>query len=111
MSKKFKSDKDGIVYSTNPNFSFNTDEPEVETLAPGKQRLKVLLDSKSRAGKTVTLISGFTGKSEDLVQLSKILKNKFGIGGSVKDNEIILQGSIKDKVIIWLKENGYSNTK
>lgn len=108
MSKKNKNKPEGIVYSTNPdfNYSFN-EEQEPETLLPGQQKLKVTLDSKSRAGKIVTLITGFIGKSEDLNVLGKLLKNKFGIGGSVKDNEIILQGDFREKVKEFLKEKGY----
>lgn len=97
-----------VVYSTNPNFSYEFDEvPEPETLSPEKQNLRVILDSKQRSGKTVTLIQGFVGKEEDLKELGKLLKNKCGVGGSIKDGEIIIQGALKDKVLAILKDHHY----
>ena len=88
-----KNDKKGrvnVVYSTNPDFRYEYDEEnETETLAPEKQNLRVTLDSKQRKGKTVTLVQGFVGTEDDLKELAKLLKNKCGVGGSVKDGEII----------------------
>lgn len=97
-----------VVYSTNPDFNYEsgqTEEPE--TLAPEKQNLRIVLDSRQRAGKTVTIIQGFVGKEDDLKELGKLLKNKCGVGGSIKDNEIIIQGALKDKILAILKENHY----
>jgi translation initiation factor 1 len=97
-----------IVYSTNPDFSYEHDiENESDTLAPCQQKLKVSLDKKQRKGKIVTLVSGFIGKEVDLEQLGRFLKTKCGVGGSVKDNEIIIQGSFADKIILLLKNEGY----
>lgn len=97
-----------VVYSTNPDFSYEYDEvSEPETLSPEKQNLRVTIDSKQRSGKTVTLIQGFIGKEEDLKELSKLIKNKCGVGGSIKDGEIIIQGALKDKVLAILKEHRY----
>ena len=97
-----------VVYSTNPDFSYEYDGiSELETLNPEKQNLRVTIDSKQRGGKTVTLIQGFIGKEEDLKELGKLLKNKCGVGGSIKDGEIIIQGALKDKVLAILKEHRY----
>ncbi|MDD2576521.1 MAG: translation initiation factor [Bacteroidales bacterium] len=107
MSKKEKN-RVGIVYSTNPSFQYETNEQEqTETLSPNLQNLKVQLDRKQRAGKQVTLITGFVGSEEDLINLSKVLKTKCGVGGSAKDGEIILQGDFRDKVIALLTQEGY----
>jgi translation initiation factor 1 len=98
MSKKNKQITN-VVYSTNPNFKYEFEsENESETLAPSKQNLRILLDKKNRAGKSVTLITGFIGKEEDLEALGKMLKNKCGVGGSVKEGEVILQGDFRAKV-------------
>ncbi len=106
-----KSDKKNrihVVYSTNPDYQYEyASEPEAETLPPEKQNLKVLLDSKQRKGKTVTLIQGFIGSEEDLKELAKLLKNKCGVGGSVKDGEILIQGELKEKILTILRENNY----
>jgi translation initiation factor 1 len=112
MSKKNTSRPDGLAYSTNKEF-FN-DFPEEEsavTLAKDKQKLRVKLDTKQRAGKVVTLIDGFAGTMEDMEALGKQLKTKCGAGGSIKDGYIIIQGDYKDKVITWLKDWGYALTK
>ncbi len=112
MSKKNKPDKNGFVFSTDPNFRFEGEEQEnLETLPPQQQKLKVKLESKHRGGKTVTLVDGFVGKDEDLQQLGKQLKNFCGTGGSAKDNEIIIQGDQREKVLQWLLKNGYKNAK
>ena len=112
MSKKNKPDTRGFVYSTDPDFRFEEDDnAEKETLPPAQQKLKIRLDTKHRAGKAVTLIEGFTGNNNDLESLGKTLKNYCGTGGSAKDNEIIIQGDQRDKVLQWLLKNGYKQTK
>ena len=111
MSKK-KLSFDGIVFSTDPTFKTDQDEQQVtETLAPNQQKLRIKLDTKHRAGKAVTLITGFVGKETDIETLGKQLKNYCGTGGSVKDAEIIVQGDQRDKVLQWLLKNGYKQTK
>ena len=112
MSKKNKPDNRGFVFSTDPNFRFE-EEPEAvtETLAPAQQKLRILLDKKQRAGKAVTLVTGFAGLEDDLEELGKKLKNFCGTGGSVKDREAIIQGDQRDKVLQWLLKNGYTNSK
>jgi translation initiation factor 1 len=107
MSKK-KNNTGGIVYSTNPDFRQESEEPEaVETLPPGQQQLRVKLDTKQRAGKVVTLVDGFVGAEEDLEKLGKELKTKCGTGGSAKDGQILIQGDYKEKVVKWLQDWGY----
>lgn len=111
MSKKNKPDTQGFVYSTDPNFSFQPADETVETLAPAQQKLRIRLETKHRAGKAVTLITGFIGKEEDLEKLGKQLKNFCGTGGSAKDAEIIIQGDQRLKVLPWLIKNGYTQSK
>ncbi len=112
MSKKNAARPDGLAYSTNKDFFNDFPEQEQrETLPKDKQKLRVMLDTKQRAGKVVTLVDGFTGRSEDMEALAKQLKTKCGAGGSVKDGYIIIQGDYKQKIITWLKEWGYVLTK
>jgi translation initiation factor 1 len=99
--------REGIVYSTNPDFVFDTPAPEQEILPPGKQLLYVWLDSKARKGKTVTLIKGFRGSAKDLDSLAAELKRSCGTGGSVKEGEIIVQGDFREKIMTFLAEKGY----
>jgi translation initiation factor 1 len=107
MSNDWK-DRLGVVYSTNSEFKFNTNEAsDQQTLLPHKQTLRVTIEKKHRGGKTVTLIQGFVGKEDDLKDLAKLLKNKCGVGGSAKDGEIIVQGEIVDKVKNILLKEGY----
>lgn len=113
MSKNKHSRPDGLIYSTNKDFfnDYQTDNDEQETLAKDKQKLRVQLDSKQRAGKVVTVVSGFVGTDEDREVLGKQLKTKCGAGGSVKDGLIMVQGDYKTKIIAWLMDWGYKNTK
>ena len=108
---KHRSDNNGTVYSTNPDFVFDYGEEEAVTLEPGKQNLRVMLDKKQRAGKKVTLITGFQGSDFDLAVLGKELKSACGVGGSVKDGEILLQGDFREKVLGILLQKGYTKTK
>lgn len=108
MKKNDWKKRDGVVYSTSSNFNFDYSElASSDTLSPNKQSLYVSLDKSGRAGKQVTLISGFIGKADDLEILGKLLKTKCGVGGSCKDNNILIQGDVRDKVIGILAKEGY----
>lgn len=111
MSKKNKNIQ-GVVYSTNPDFEYKHEQEEyTETLPNEKQDLRVLLDKKQRAGKAVTLVTGFVGKQEDLEVLGKLLKTKCGVGGTVKEGEIMIQGDFRDKIMLLLHQSGYKAKK
>jgi translation initiation factor 1 len=112
MGKKNKPDTRGFVFSTDPSFRFEEEPEEVkETMPANQQKLKVRLDTKQRAGKAVTLVENFSGKEDDLDELGKKLKNFCGTGGSVKDRQVIIQGDQRDKIMQWLLNNGFKNSK
>ena len=111
MAKKQK-DRVNIVYSTNPNFEYQSEDDEVqETLPNNQQKLYVSIDKKQRAGKEVTMIEGFIWDDTDLKELGKSLKNKCGVGGTAKDGEILIQGNFKEKIFDLLIKDGYTQTK
>jgi translation initiation factor 1 len=111
MSKKNKN-LVNVVYSTNPNFQYQEEQEEhQETLPKQQQKLYVSLDKKLRAGKEVTLIEGFVGTENDLKELGKFLKSKCGVGGTVKDGEIVIQGNFRDKIIQLLSKEGYKTIR
>ena len=111
MNNNWK-DRLGMVYSTNPDFEYNTGlAEEEETFPKEKQVLRVALDKKNRAGKVVTLITGFRGNNDDLTTLGKYLKVKCGVGGSSKDGEILIQGDVRRKVADLLVQAGYGKVK
>lgn len=101
-------DLGGLVFSTNNDFEPGENSGEdIETPPPAEQRLEAHFSSKGRGGKTVTVIKGFEGSEEDLQQLGKDLKKKCGVGGSVKEREIIIQGDVREKVMQLLQDDGY----
>lgn len=102
----------GVMYSTNPDYQYNTgDEEEAETVPKEKQPLRISLDKRNRGGKAVTLVTGFRGTADDLITLGKFLKVKCGVGGSAKDGEIIVQGDMRQKVLDILQKEGYTKSK
>lgn len=80
-------------------------------LAPKSQKLRVHMERKGRGGKVVTVVSGFVGDKSDFQSLAAALKTALGLGGSVKDELILLQGDCRERVIDWLKAQGFSNVK
>ncbi len=76
----------GVVYSTDPTFSYATDsQEEPDTLPVNQQVLKIFYENKGRGGKQVTLVRNFVGTNADLETLGKKLKAYCGTGGSVKE--------------------------
>ena len=111
MSKKNKGTASPMVYSTDPNFKIEVEEENIETIPLADQMLRVILETKHRAGKTVTIVYGFVGAEEDMNVLGKALKNHCGTGGSVKYGEIIIQGDHRQKVFQYLQKAGYKKVK
>lgn len=107
MAKDWK-ERLGVVYSTNPDFNYEKEKEEEQvTLPPQQQDLRVSIDRKKRKGKSVTLVSGFEGTSDDLKVLGKLLKTKCGVGGTAKEGEILIQGEFRDRIIQILRDEGY----
>ena len=102
----------GVVYSTNTDFGYseNSDD-EMMTLPKNQQKLRLYMERAGRGGKTVTIVKFFVGSEDDMVALCKILKQKCGVGGSVKDGEIIIQGDHRERLLDILKKEGYTQTK
>lgn len=100
----------GVVFSTNPDFVFETQDEQADTatLPPEKQRLVVRIDRRCRAGKQVTVVEGFVGGEDDLASLGRTLKTRLGVGGSAKDGVIVIQGDWRDRIVEILAKNGYN---
>lgn len=99
----------GVVFSTNPEFSYHNDnqQVEIESIPASKQNLIVAIDRRNRGGKQVTLVTGFVGREDELEELGRKVKSKCGTGGSVKDGEIIIQGDFRERVVTYLLSLGY----
>jgi len=87
------------------------DDTPKEDIELSSMVVRVYLEKKNRGGKTATIIKGIEWEEDKLIRLTKELKGKLGIGGSVKDFEIILQGDKREKLVKILKKMGFSNTK
>ena len=112
MKKNDWKERLNIVYSTNPDFVYSTDEKEENEILPKQQqKLRVSIEKNHRGGKTVTLVKNFIGTEEDLKELGRLLKTRCGVGGSSKEGEILVQGDFKEKIIELLKKEGYIQTK
>ena len=113
MGKNKKSkERVNVVYSTNSNFSYESDEDlEQDTLFPKEQVLRVYIEKKGRGGKTASVLKGFVGTDDDRNDLSKMIKAICGAGGSVKDGEIIIQGDQRDKIVKLLAAKNYGIKK
>ncbi len=111
MTKNRNKKPGNIVYSTDPDFDPHPPDEHTETLPKNRQDLRIQISKKGRGGKTVTLVTGFVGTLEDLEKLGKTLKNKCGVGGSVKDGEILLQGDVREKALQYLLKEGYKAKK
>lgn len=111
MPKKKLYKRDGIVYSTAENFNFSNEEETEEFLSPNEQKLTIVLDKKHRGGKVVSIIKGFSMKEDEIEAMAKELKSFCGAGGSAKDNEIIIQGDHREKILQWLLKNGYNKSR
>ena len=108
MSTRNKQKRVGTVYSTDPDFQYEHEkQSEPDTLPAAQQNLRVRRDRKGRAGKVVTIVNGFVGRTEDLKALGKALKSACGVGGTVKAGEILIQGDFRDRVVALLKSKGY----
>lgn len=110
MSKKYKNSNGGIIFSTNPDFEYPTNDESIETLPNAQQNLKIWLDRKG-GNKVVSRIEGFIGNDDDLQILKKKLQTACGSGGTAKDSEVFIQGDHREKLLAFLVKEGYKAKK
>ncbi len=97
-----------IVFSTDPDYLIQNELDEKnEVCAPEKQNLRIWLERRPR-NKVVSIVRGFVGKENELKDLSKLMKKKCGVGGSIKTGEIIVQTKDRQKLLQILSDLGYS---
>jgi translation initiation factor 1 len=102
----------GVVYSTNPDFGYVEDTLDtIDTLPKNQQKLRLNIERAGRNGKTVTIVKGFVGTDDDMNVLCQMLKKKCGVGGSMKDGEIIIQGDLRQRMLEILRNEGFTQTK
>lgn len=89
----------------------NSPKEEIVNLPSNAQKLTVRKEKKGRGGKTVTVIEGYKGNPQTLEKLTKVLKQKCGVGGSTKAKTIVIQGDIADKIVKILISEGYNAKK
>lgn len=100
----------GLVFSTDPDAVKKMQEDQSEehdVVHPSDQDLRIWLDRKNRKGKAVTLIQGFECSEDTLKDLAKKLKSSCGVGGAAKNDEIVIQGDHRKKVLEILQKDGY----
>lgn len=109
MKQPGRRSREGVVYSTADNFEYEYSDiqAQAELLPPQQQNLKVQLDRRQRAGKAVTLVTGFVGPDDALRELGRRVKAACGVGGTVKDGEILVQGDFRERVAALLLKDGY----
>lgn len=111
MAKRLNSLSDlGLVYSTNKEYTPQAEDENEISPSLGSQKIRVRPESV-KGGKFMTRISGFTIPENELEKIAKSLKTKIGVGGSVKDQEIIIQGNHVEKAIEYLKSVGFKDCK
>lgn len=106
MAKKKKRKFDGFVYSTDPDFNYEDNLNDENTRPPHQQNLRIHL-RRMKGNKQATIVREFIGAEDDLQALGKLLKQKCGTGGAVKDGEIIIQGDKRKQVGDILTQEGY----
>ena len=95
--------KKNIVYSTDLSVKI---KPPTDNRVLTSQDLRIHLDRR-KAGKIVTIIKGFVGNRKQLEEYATLIKKKCGVGGTVKNNEILVQGNVREIVISLLNKDGH----
>jgi len=92
---------------------FPDHEPEEKDIEPKEENKIWLQDDpiickyEKRKGKPITILEGYTGADSDFKKLAKELKTKLSVGGTIKDESIIIQGDFRDKIMEMLKNKGF----
>ena len=98
--------KDKIVFSTDPDYTAEQEVDIVDPMKPGDQNLRIWIE-KRPGNKIVSIIRGFIGTESDIKDLSKVVKKRCGVGGSIKTGELIIQTKDRQKLLQILNELGY----